>query len=232
MMQLMTIKDINIEVEHKNIKHIHLAVYPPNGRVHISVPNLMTMDSVRLYAVTKLSWIEDRIRQVKSQQRQSPRQYVSGEDHYIFGRRYILQVGFANEAPSVTILNKKIILLTVRPDSSLEKKAVVMNEWYREKLKKCIDRYIKTWQEVMEVECSGWDIKLMKTKWGSCNHRTRHIIFNLELAKKPSHCIEYVVVHELAHILVRTHNIEYKAILDKYMPQWEMYKRNLNEFIV
>ena len=231
-MQLITIKDINIEVEHKNIKHIHLAVYPPNGRVHISVPNLMTMDSVRLYAVTKLSWIEDRILQVKSQQRQSPRQYVSGEDHYIFGRRHILQVGFANEAPSVRVLNRKIIQLTVRPESSLEKKAVVMNEWYREKLKKRIDRYIKAWQKIMEVECSGWDVKLMKTKWGSCNHRTRHIIFNLELAKKPSHCIEYVVVHELAHILVRTHNIEYKAILAKYIPQWEMYKRELNEFIM
>jgi predicted metal-dependent hydrolase len=231
-MENLTIRDINIEVEHKDIKHVHLAVYPPDGRVHISVPVTMTMYSVRLYAVTKLSWIESSIREVLNQQRQSPREYVSGEDHYLFGHRHILQVRYAQAAPTVTIINKKIIQLTVRPDSSIEKKAKVMNEWYRELLKKRINTYINSWQKKMDVVCSGWEVKQMKTKWGSCNHHTRHIIFNLELAKKPNHCIEYVVVHELAHILVRTHNMEYKSILNKYMPQWENYQKELNEFII
>ena len=231
-MQLITVKDLEIEVEHKDIKHVHLAVYPPEGRVHVSVPNDMTMDSVRLYAITKLSWIRDSISEIKSQQRQSPRQYVSGEDHYLFGRRHILQVCYDNVAPSVTVINKKYIKLTVRPESTLEKKAEVMNEWYREQLKKRIARYITSWQGQMDIACSGWEVKQMKTKWGSCNHRTHHVIFNLELAKKPSHCIEYVVVHELAHIMVRTHNMEYKSILNKYMPQWEDYQRELNDFIL
>ena len=231
-METITVSNIEIEVEHKDIMHIHLSVYPPDGRVHVSVPMKMTIDSVRLYAITKMVWIKGSIKKVLSQERQTPREYVSGESHYFKGRRYVLRVNYVDEPPYVNVLCNKFIQLNIRPESTLNKRAEVMMEWYRKELKSLLDTYIINWQKKMNVECNGWEVKHMKTKWGSCNHMTKHILFNLELAKKPTHCIEYVVVHELAHILVRTHDSEFKKILDIYMPQWEIYKRKLNEFII
>jgi predicted metal-dependent hydrolase len=179
-----------------------------------------------------LSWIEKNRERVKNQERQPAREYVSGENHYFKGQRYRLQVIYENIVPKVEIKGVKFINLYVRKGASASKRAEVLKEWYRNELKEFLPAYIEKWEKRLGVSCHGWEVKQMKTKWGSCNTRTQRLLFNLELMKKPTHCIEYIVVHELAHLLERIHNEKFQLILNTYFPQWERYKEELNEFIV
>lgn len=230
-MEIVRVSNIDIEVERKNIKHIHLAVYPPDGRVHISAPSFVTLENLQLYAIDHLPWIHQAIARINKVNRQPERIYVSGEDHYFLGRRYLLKVHEIGIAPTFKI-NGKYIHAYVKYDADREAIATAMKEWYRGKLFHLLEDLIPKWEEKMNLKCSGFAIREMKTRWGSCNQRSHKILFNLELAKKPKACIEYVIVHELAHIVSKNHDSQFTAVLDKYYPQWEKYKKELNEFIV
>jgi predicted metal-dependent hydrolase len=231
-MEVITVNKIPVEVEWKNIKNIHLTVYPPDARVHISAPMAMTADSVRLYVITKLEWINKRIEMVRNQARQSEREYVSGENHYYKGIRYRLNVVYRNAPASVEIKGTQHIQLFVREGSSSEKRGEVLREWYRTELKEVLQPIVAKWEEILQVKAKHWEVKQMKTLWGSCNTRSQRIIFNLELIKKPTQCIEYIVAHEMTHLVERLHNSKFMAILDNQLPNWRQIKDELNEFIV
>ncbi len=231
-MKVLTVNKIPIEVEWKDIKNIHLTVYPPDGRVHVSAPQQMTEDAVRLFLITKLEWIGKRVESILHQTRQSKREYVSGENHYYKGVRYRLQVIHHDAPPKVELKGTQFINLYVREGSTIDKKAEILREWYRNELKQTLLPLIKKWEELLDIQAAHWEVKQMKTLWGSCNHRTKRIIFNLELMKKPPHCIEYIVAHELTHLVERLHNARFTSLLDTHLPNWRQIKDELNEFIV
>lgn len=231
-MTVVEVANISVEVEWKNIKNVHLTIYPPNARVHVSAPIGMTEEAVRLFLITKIPWINQRVSQILDQSRQTSREYVSGENHYFKGHRYRLKVLYHNAPAKVEIQGNEYIKLYVREGATEERRAEVLREWYRSELKLMLHPLITKWEKLLEVSVNKWEVKQMKTLWGSCNHRTRNIIFNLELIKKPLPCIEYIVVHELLHIRVRLHNEEYTELLNCYFPKWRNLKAELNEFIV
>lgn len=231
-MEIITVNKIPVEVEWKEIKNIHLTVYPPDARVHISAPMNMQKDSIRLYIITKLGWINKRIEMIFNQARQTGREYVSGENHYYKGIRYRLNVVYQQAPPAVSLSGTQFINLYVREGSSIEKRAEVMREWYRAELKATLPPLIEKWEEILKTKANHWEVKQMKTLWGSCNHKTKRLIFNLELIKKPTHCIEYIVAHEMTHLVERLHNSRFTAILDAHIPNWRLLKDELNEFII
>ena len=224
--------DITIDVVRKDIKNLHLAVYPPVGRVRIASPLRIDDEAVRLFAISKLPWIKKQRSKFEDQERQTKREYVSGESHYFEGNRYRLNVIYQTAAPKVEIRNKKYIDLYVRPDSTVEQRERVMTRWYRQQLKDRIPALLEKWQAVVGVEGTRWEVKQMKTKWGTCQIKARCIRLNLELAKKPMHCLEYIIVHELTHLLERHHNARFTDLMDKFMPQWRAYQKELNQFIL
>ena len=231
-MAIIEVANISAEVEWKEIKNVHLTIYPPDARIHVSAPMKMTEDAVRLFLLAKIPWIKQRISQILDQNRQTPREYVSGENHYFKGQRYRLKVLFNNAPAKVEVQGNEYIKLYVREGTSKERRAEVLREWYRLEFKSMLPPLIAKWEQVLGVKANKWEVKQMKTLWGSCNHRTKNIIFNLELIKKPVHCIEYIIVHELLHIRVRLHDAEYTALLNRYFPNWRILKDELNEFIV
>lgn len=231
-MTIINVSDIFAEVEWKDIKNIHLTIYPPDARVHISAPVSMTEEAIRFFLIEKTPWIRLRISQILEQKRQTPREYVSGENHYFKGHRYRLKVVYYNGPAKVELQGNEFLVLYVRKWTSEERRAEILKEWYRSELKELLPNLIEKWEGRLGVKSNKWEVKQMKTLWGSCNHRTRNMIFNLELMKKPLHCIEYIVVHELLHIKVRLHNEEYTALLTRYFPNWQQIKDELNEFIV
>ena len=229
-MHQITVNNIVIDVVRKDIKNLHLAVYPPDGRVRIATPTKVDDEAVRLFAISKMSWIKKNQAKYKNQQRQPERKYVSGESHYLKGQRYLLNVVHHTGNPKIAIRNKKYIDLYVKPDSTAEQRENVMTNWYRKNLKEQIPALIEIWQEVVDVEVADWEVKRMKAKWGTCNREARRIWLNLELAKKPEHCLEYIIVHEMVHFLERNHTDRFVAYMDKFMPLWRDYKQELNQF--
>jgi predicted metal-dependent hydrolase len=215
----------------KKIKNLHLNVLPPDGTVRVSAPLNMNDDAIHTFLATRLSWIKKQQAKFKGQERQSIREYVSGESHYFLGKRYRLEVQYGDKL-KVEIKNKKKIVLKVKPGSDAAKREKVINEWYRKELRKILIPMLKKWQEKIGVEASFWGIRQMKTRWGTCNEKTKRIWFNLELIKKPESCIEYIVVHELVHLLERTHNDRFVQLLDKYLPKWRSTKDDLNRLIL
>lgn len=226
----LTIGALNIEVIRKNIKNLHLGVYPPNGRIRLAAPLRVDDEAIRLFAISKLGWIKTQQAKFQAQARENEQEFVSGESHYFEGRRYLLNVIYYNAPPKVHIRNKKYIDLYVRDGSNTQKRRQVLYNWYREHLKTQIPPLIKKWQGITGLNINGWHIKLMKTKWGSCNIEAKQIWLNLTLAKKPSYCLEYVILHELIHLLERHHNRRFTSYLDKFMPNWHFYKAELNEY--
>ena len=221
--------DIDVDVVLKDIKNIHLSVHPPGGRVRISAPSRMNLDTIRAFAISKLAWIKKHRKKFQEQERETPREYLDRESHYFFGKRYLLRV-FENASRAEVRLTKSTIDLYVRKGASLSRRQEAMNEWYRKELKKAIPELLEKWEKRIGVSASTWGIKLMKTRWGSCNRKAKRIWINLELAKKPPICLEYVIVHELVHILEGHHNDAFKKYMDTFMPQWRMYKDQLNRF--
>ncbi|AOY74696.1 M48 family metallopeptidase [Clostridium formicaceticum] len=228
-MDKMTIGNIDIEVVTKAIKNIHLSVHPPNGRVRIAAPEKMDPDAIRLFAISKLSWIKKQITKFEHQDRQPKRDFVSGESHYFIGDRYLLNVIETTGKQRVEIRNKKYLDLYVRPGSTVEKREKIMTEWYRNYLKDVIPNYVKKWEGIMGVKVDSWGVKLMKTKWGTCNTSGRRIWINLELAKKNPRCLEYIIVHEMVHLLERHHNDRFIEYMDQFLPNWRSVKNELNE---
>ena len=231
-MHQITINDLSIDVVRKNIKNMHLSVYPPSGRVRIAAPLNIDDEAVRLFAISKLSWIKKNKRKFENQDRQSPRKFAERESHYFQGKRYLLRVIEHNAPSKVQLKTKTYIDLFVRPETSIEQRQIILNEWYRKELKKQIPLIIKKWEKIIQVVVNDWGVKQMKTKWGTCNIEEKRIWINLELAKKPSQCLEYIVVHEMIHLLERHHNDRFLYYMDKYMPQWKLYKEELNRMPV
>jgi predicted metal-dependent hydrolase len=231
-MRQIIVSNITIDVVRKDIKNLHLAVYPPTGRVRIATPLDVNDEAVRLFAISKLGWIKKHRSNFANQRRETKREYISGESHYVEGRRYLLNVIYQNATPKVEMRNKTYIDLYVRPNSSTEQRERVMTEWYRRRLKDKIPTLIEKWQRVIGVQVAGWKVKQMKTKWGTCKAELKQIWLNLELAKKPSSSLEYIIVHELVHLLERHHNDRFIALMDKFLPQWRFYQSKLNQQIL
>ena len=226
-MHQITISDISIRVHRKPIKHVHLTVLPPDGVVRISAPNCMQLETIRAFAASKLGWIKKQRAKMQAQPREIPREYVNRETHYFRGRPYLLKVIEKEEKPRVDYTHREISL-QVRPGSDKSKRAEVLQEWYRREMKQQVAELIHKWEDEMQVEVAEFGIKQMKTRWGTCNTGARRIWLNLELIKKPPHCLEYVVVHELAHFFERNHNDRFKSILDHYYPTWREVRKELN----
>lgn len=227
-MKQITISNIKIDVVSKDIKNIHLGVYPPAGRVRIAAPLKMNDDAIRLFAISKLSWIKRNQQKYEGQERISPREYKHRESHYFRGKRYLLRITEKEAPPQVTLKNKTYIDLYVRPGTSTKKRHKVITEWYRAELKKRIPAIIEKWEEVLKIKVNEWQVKQMKTKWGSCNIEKKRIWLNLELAKKPEHCLEYIIVHEMIHFHERHHKDKFLYYMDTYLPNWKKFKTELN----
>lgn len=223
--------DVTIDVVVKDIKNIHLSVYPPMGKVRISAPLWMDIDRIRVFAITKLSWIKNQQKKLREQPRETPREFLDRESHYVWGKRYLLNVVEEDTAPSIQLKHSKMIL-QLRPDTSIEKKQEILDGWYREILKDVAEPLIAKWETLIGVKVEKLFLQRMKTKWGSCNPKAKNIRLNTELAKKPPECLEYIVVHELTHLIEPTHNARFITLMDQYMPKWRLYKDELNRLPV
>ncbi len=219
---------VRVEVVRKEIKNLHLGVYPPHGRVRVAVPLIISDEAVRLAVIEKLGWIKRQKARFAEQPRQSQREMVNGESHYFMGKRYRLRVHEQSGPARVAVRGIATLDLFVRPGSSTEQRAAILQRWYRDQLRALIPPLLERWQSKLGVQASHWGIKKMKTKWGSCNTSARRVWINLELAKKPVQCLEYIVVHELVHLLERTHNERFTVLMDAFMPQWRLYRQMLN----
>ena len=223
-----TVNDLVVDVVRKDIKHLHLAVYPPAGRVRVAAPLRVNDEAVRLFTISRLSWIRRQQAKFEAQERQSAREYVSGESHYYQGHRYLLHVTERSGPPAVSIRNNKILDLFTRPGSDTAQRERVLATWYRRRLKEEIAPLIAKWEGIIGVQVAAWGVKQMKTKWGTCNIEARRIWLNLELIKKPAHCLEYIIVHEMVHLLERHHNERFVAYMNRFMPLWQYYREELN----
>jgi predicted metal-dependent hydrolase len=222
------VSGINIQVIRKDIKNLHLGVHPPEGHVRVATPLHVTDGRVRLAVIDKLSWIKKQQAEFREQPRQSEREMVNGECHYLWGRQYRLEIVVRPGKTRVEIGGGGRILLTVGPNASLDIRQRALTEWYRQQLKSCLPKLVAKWQKKISVTPNDWGVKKMKTKWGSCNIEAKRIWLNLELAKKPPECLEYIIVHELVHLLERNHNERFKGYMDQFMPNWRLHREVLN----
>jgi predicted metal-dependent hydrolase len=219
--------EIPVEVVFKDIKNIHLSVYPPVGRVRISAPHRMNLDTIRVYAISKVDWIKRQQLKLQGQERETRREYLSRESHYLWGKRYLLEVIESDTTPGVDVGHSKL-LLKVRPGTGENRKREIVAQFYRDQIKATAPALIAKWETTMGVNLAKLHVQQMKTKWGSCNPRTQAIRLNTELAKKPKHCLEYIVVHELVHFLEPHHGERFVGFMDTLMPQWRHNKDELN----
>lgn len=231
-MHQIVVSGIVIDVVRKDIKNLHLAVYPPSGRVRIATPTKVDDEAVRLFAISKLGWIKKQQTKFENQERQSERKYVSGESHYFKGQRYLLNVIKQKGRSKVVIRNKKYLDLYVDDSYSTEQRERVITNWYRKYLKAKIPALIEKWEKIIGVKVLEWEVRKMKTKWGTCNRDAKRIWLNIELAKKPEICLEYIIVHEMVHFLERNHTDRFMALMDTFMPSWRDHRQELNQFIL
>jgi len=223
--------EIAVDVVRKDIKNVHLSVHPPTGRVRIAAPERMKLDTIRVFAIAKLGWIKQQQRQMREQERETPREYLDRESHYVWGRRYLLKLIEEDAAPSVE-LRKSNLVLHIRPGANRQTKEAILYKWYRDQIRDVAPSIITKWQGLMNVNVEASFVQRMKTKWGSCSHYRRTIRLNSELAKKPRECLEYIVVHEMVHLLERTHNERFLILMDRFMPKWQSYRDALNRLPV
>lgn len=221
------VSGITVEVVHKAIKNLHIGVYPPDGRVRVAAPSRMSMEAIRLAVIGKLGWIRKHQQRFASQERQSPREYVTGETHYYQGKRYRLNILLKVGRPSVC-LRHGTLELHVSPDHGSDYREAMLYNWYRRQMKEQMPELLAKWEQIIGVQVSEYGIKRMKTRWGTCNPSAKRIWLNLELIKKPVHCLEYIIVHELVHLLEKHHNDRFKGLMDQYLPLWRQYREELN----
>lgn len=228
MMETIQLGEISIKVIRKDIKNVHLSVHPPAGRVTLSAPRAVRLEVVRAYAISKLAWIRDQQKNLAKQARETPRLFINRESHSLWGRRHLMRVVHRNVKPFVA-LDHKQITLTVRPGSDAIKRAEVVHEWHKALLHAAVPPLIQKWERKLGVGVRGYFLQRMKTKWGSCNHRAQYIRLNTELIKKPKDLLEYVIVHEMAHLIEHTHSDRFIGILDEHYPTWREARAELNE---
>ncbi|WP_414664204.1 M48 family metallopeptidase [Horticoccus sp. 23ND18S-11] len=227
MTETIQIGALEIRVTQKEIKNVHLSVHPPDGRVTLATPRTTRLEVARAYAISRLGWIREQQRRLRAQARETPRAFIERESHYLWGRRHLLTVCFSDAKPSVKLDHKRITL-TLRPGSSKPKRAEVVHQWHKHLLHAVVPGIIAKWEPTLGVSVRGYFLQRMKTKWGSCNHRARHIRLNTELVKKPKDLLEYVIVHEMVHLLEPTHSERFIAILRKHYPTWREARSELN----
>lgn len=218
-----------IEVVRKDIKNLHVGVYPPNGRVRVAVPLRLDDEALRMAIISRLGWIKQKQSEFERQDRQSQREFVTGESHYFEGRRYLLDVVEDERAPMVCLLNKKTMALRIQPGTSRDSREEILYRWYRQQLRNRLPALVKKWEPRVGKRVSEVRIKKMKTRWGTCNSDAGRIWLNLELVKKPPSCLEYIVVHEMAHLIERGHNVRFHDLMDSLMPQWSVCRDQLNQ---
>ena len=224
----MQIGHLTFQLNRKAIKNLHISVLPPDGLVRISAPEKMTETAIRMAVISRIPWIKKQQESFQNQPRQSDREMVTGECHYLWGRRCRLVFNEYQGKQSVKKQGRSKLVLTVKPDTSVEKKAELLSRFYRTELQLNVEKLFSKWTPILGVEPSHWQIRKMKTKWGSCNTTTHSINLNLELAKKPPECLEYILVHELIHLLERHHNERFKSLMDQYLPDWRERRNLLN----
>jgi predicted metal-dependent hydrolase len=223
------VSGLPVEIARKGIKNLHLGVYPPNGRVRVAVPLRVGNEAVRLAVIGKLGWIRKQRARFAAQPRETEREMVSGESHYYLGRRYRLRV-VEREGPSRVVLrNRTTIELQVRNGFETTGRTQVLQRWYRERLRERVPPLVAKWEAILGVRAVDVRIRVMKTKWGACSVDARRIWLNLELAKKPAQCLEYLVMHELTHLIERHHNDAFVSLMDRHMPMWRHHRKTLNE---
>jgi predicted metal-dependent hydrolase len=222
---------ITVDVVHKDIKNVHLSVYPPNGKVRISAPSRMSLDTIRVFTISKLGWIKQQQRKLREQERETPREYLDRESHFVWGKRYLLKLSELDEPPSVELKHNKM-LLRVRPGTTQENVEATVDAWYRKQIKEAALPLIAKWEPLLGVKVQKLFVQQMKTKWGSCNPASASIRLNTDLAKKPRECLEYIVVHEMVHLLEPTHNKRFVTLMDRYMPKWQFCRQVLNRLPV
>lgn len=227
-----TVNNITIDVVRKDIKNMHLAVYPPTGRVRIAAPLKINDDAIRLFAISKLPWIKRNQNKFQNQERIPPREFKERESHYFQGQRYLLRIKETTGAGKINLNSKTYIDMYVKKGATYEYMNTLINQWYRSELKKLIPDLISKWEMKIGVKVEFWGVKQMKTKWGTCNIEKKRIWLNLELAKKPIQTLEYIIVHELIHFKERNHNDKFKAYMDLYLPNWKYLKEELNRIPV
>jgi predicted metal-dependent hydrolase len=227
MAETIQLGEVFIAVTRKDIKNVHLSVHPPSGRVTLSAPKATRLEVARAYAISKLGWIREQQKKLADQARESPRRFINRESHTLWGRRHLMTVVNRDAKPFVALDHKRIIL-TVRPGSDAAKRAEVIHEWHKVLLHEQVPKLISRWERKLKVEVCGYFLQRMKTKWGSCNHRAGHIRLNTELVKKPKDLLEYVIVHEMAHLIEPTHSESFIAILDEHYPTWREARAELN----
>ena len=227
MAEQITLGDITIALTRKQVKHVHLSVHPPNGRVTMVVPQATRLAAARAYAISKLRWIRDQREKLRTQPRELPRAFVTRESHYLWGRRYLLTVQEMDTKPSVVAKNQRLVM-TVRPGASASKRAEVMHEWHKSLMHAAVKPLLSKWETKIGVKASAYFLQRMKTKWGACNPRARNIRLNTELVKKPRDLLEYVIVHELMHLIEPRHSDRFMALMDRHYPHWRDARAELN----
>lgn len=228
MTETLHLEDLSIELTRKAVKHVHLSVHPPEGRVTLVAPTGTRTEVARAYAISKLAWIRAQRAKFIGQSRESPRRFISRESHYLWGRRYLLTVEHQDAKPRVKLDHRRITLV-VRPGSSEAERARVMHEWHKTLLHQAVPPLIAKWERRLGVRVAGYFLQRMKTKWGGCNNRARNIRLNTELVKKPKDLLEYVIVHEMIHLIEPRHSERFLALLDEFFPTWREARAELNE---
>jgi predicted metal-dependent hydrolase len=223
--------EITMELLRKDIKNIYLRVLPPAGNVRISAPRRMGMESIHAFATSKIAWIKKQQKRLQQQELESHREYMNGETHYVWGNRYLLTVSVSDE-PTAVEIDGNHLFLRMRPGSDGGKRRAVVEKWHREQMLEAVPQLLARWQPLVDVGVVRFSLRHMRTRWGSCNTRTRSIRLNTELAKRPPECLEYIVVHELAHLLEPTHNAHFVGLMDRFMPNWKDYRNQLNRPLV
>jgi len=229
MQKIIQLKDISIKCVQKDIKNTHLSVYPPNGKVVLVTPKNIRLEVARAYAISKINWIRNQQLKFKKQLRQSSLKFITRESHFLWGRLYLMKLVYKKKEKPFVIQDGKFIILTVPPRTSFAKRAKIIHNWHKTLLRDFVFLLIQKWEKKLNVKVSNYFIQKMKTRWGSCNTVSRSIRLNTELVKKPKDLVEYVVVHELAHLIEPKHNTRFINILDKYYPSWRDARSTLNQ---
>lgn len=231
MTQTINLGEFDADVTLKDIKNVHLSVMPPTGHVRISAPERMSLDTIRVYALSKLSWIKQQQRKFRAQERETPREFLELESHYVWGRRRLLELTEVDQPPAIA-LTHKALKMQVRPGTDEAKRQSQIEMWYREQLRFAARPLISKWEPIIGVQVERLFVQRMKTRWGSCNSEARTIRLNTELAKKPKSCLEYIVVHEMIHIIEPTHNKRFRSLMDIHLPNWQHLRQILNDLPV
>lgn len=221
---------VSVDVLRKDIKHLHLSVHPPTGRVRISAPERMDLDAIRVFAISKLGWIKRHQHTMRAQDRETPREYLERESHYVWGRRCLLTLETAAR-PNVELSHNRLVVRAKGGASPIQRQTL-LDRWYRQQVQEAVPALLVRWEPRLGVKANRFFVQHMKTKWGSCNHRAGTIRLNTELAKKPPVCLEYLVVHELMHLIEPTHGPKFVELMDRFMPKWRHYRDELNRLPV